>query len=132
MPSMAATLHLNDAPLDGLVEGIPYPVYVENDASSSGYAEWYVRGKPQNMAYLSLEGGVGGAVLIGGLPYGGNNIGGLLSEHLPPYMPTLERYVLSGNPFEKDASFVQLSRLRKHIAPLGAALHFIRDFVNGI
>lgn len=213
---MAPTLHLTDTPLHGLTREIPYPVYIENDASSSGYAEWFARGAQQNMAYFSLENGVGGAVLIGGIPYGGDNsrsgefghicvepgglpcscgrhgcleaycsarrvsdeldvslseffdgverhepayetlwwdmlrhlaiginnvhmaldcdvvLGGLLSEHLSPYMPVLERYVLSGNPFAKDAGFVQLSRLRKHIAPLGAALHFVREFVYSV
>lgn len=212
----APTLGLRDQPLCGLTEGTPYPVYIENDACSSGYAEWFVRGEHRNMAYLSLESGVGGAVLIGGAPYGGDNrrsgefghlcvepgglrcscgqrgcleaycstrrikaqtglclgdffegvarhepelealwfdmlrhlaiginnihmaldcdvvLGGLLSEYLPPYLEALKRYVLAGCPFETDAGFVQLSTLRKHIAPLGAALHFIREYVNGI
>ena len=70
---MAPTLHLTDTPLHGLTRDIPYPVYIENDASSSGYAEWFARGGQQNMAYFSLESGVGGAVLVGGTPYGGDN-----------------------------------------------------------
>lgn len=213
---MAPTLHLTDTPLHGLTRDIPYPVFIENDASSSGYAEWFARGGQQNMAYLFLESGVGGAVLIGGVPYGGdssrsgefghicvepgglpcscgrrgcleaycstrrvsdelgvslseffdgverhepayetlwwdmlrhlaigiNNIhmaldcdvvlGGLLSEYLPPYLPVLKRYVLAGNPFAENAGFVQLSKFRRHIAPLGAALHFVREFVYGV
>lgn len=213
---MAPTLHLTDTPLDGLTREIPYPVYIENDASSSGYAEWFARGAQQNMAYFSLESGVGGAVLIGGIPYSGDNsrsgefghicvepgglpcscgrrgcleaycstrrvsdelgvslgaffdgverhepayealwwdmlrhlaiginnvhmaldcdvvLGGLLSEYLSPYLPVLERYILSGNPFAEDASFVQLSKFRRHIAPLGAALHFVREFVYSV
>ena len=59
-------------------------------------------------------------------------IGGFLSEYLEPYLPVLKRYVLSGNPFEKDSGFVHLSILRKHTAPLGAALPLIREFVYSI
>lgn len=212
---MAPTLHLKDAPLDGLIQGVPYPVNIENDASSSGYAEWFVRGESQNMAYLSLESGVGGAVLIGGTPYSGDNsrsgefghlcvepggltchcgqhgcleaycstrritegmgltlndffraverhepacealwfdmlrhlaiginsiylaldcrviLGGLLSEYLGPWLSELKRYVCAGNPFG-EADFVNLSTLRRHIAPLGGALHFIREFIYSV
>ena len=213
---LAPTLNLSDTPLDFLTKELPYPVFLKNDASSSGYAEWYSRSGSENMAYLSLENGVGGAVLIEGIPYEGDNsrsgelghicveqggllcscgrrgcleayctarritndlgvsledfftgvdqhvpeyealwfdmlrhlaiginiirmvldcdvvIGGFLSEYLEPYLPALKRYVLSGNPFEKDSGFVHLSTLRKHTAPLGAALPFIREFVYSI
>jgi predicted NBD/HSP70 family sugar kinase len=189
---------------------------VENDGSASGHAECYVRRGSENMAYLSLENGVGGAVLIGGHPYEGehfrsgefghicvepgglpcscgkhgclepyvsakriektfgesleaffdgveahnasyetllydmlrhlaigvNNIhmvldcdvvlGGFFSEFLEPYLPILRRYVHAGNPFEENADFVQLSSLGRHITPLGAALFFIREFVNSV
>ncbi len=213
---MAPTLHLRNAPLLALAQDIPYPVYIVNDASSSGYAEWFACGESRNMAYLSLENGVGGAVLADSVPYGGDNgrsgefghicvepgglpcscgrrgcleaycsarriteelgvspddffvgverhepayetllydmlrhlavginnihmaldcdvvLGGILSEYLQPYLPSLRRYVLAGNPFEPDAGFVRLSTLRKHTAPLGAALFFIREFVSGV
>ena len=36
---LAPTLGLRDVALDGLTRDIPYPVYVENDASASGHAE---------------------------------------------------------------------------------------------
>ena len=213
---MAPTLKLDDTPLDFLTRAIPYPIYLKNDASSSGYAEWYFRRESKNMAYLSLEDGVGGAVQLGGIPYEGDNsrsgefghicvepgglpcscgkrgcleayctarriteglgihlneffaglerhvpeyealwfdmlrhlaaginnirmvldcdivIGGLLSEYLEGYLPVLKRYVMAGNPFEKDIGFLHLSTLRKHTAPLGAALPFIREFVYSI
>ena len=213
---VAPTLNLKDVPLEQLTRNIPYPVYVENDASASGYAECFARGESENLAYISLEYGIGGAVLMGGLPYAGNNaqsgefghmciepgglpcscgkngcmeaycspkriedslgvtleeffqrveqhdpdceavlydmlrhlaiavnnvhmvldcdvvLGGLLSEHLQPWMPTLKQYVLAGNPFRESADFVQLSTLRHHITPLGAALYFIQEFVNSI
>ena len=213
---MAPTLRLRDTPLDGLTRDIPYPVYADNDAFCSGHAEWFLRGGQGNLAYLSLEYGVGGAVLIDGVPYCGdhrrsgefghmcvemgglpcccgqrgcleaycsvrrisddlgislkeffhraethepeyetllydvlrhlsvgiNNIrlaldcdvvlGGLLSEYLQPWIPVLKRYVMAGNPFEPDAEFVQLSVQRRHIASMGAALHFVRQFVESV
>ncbi|MBQ9663142.1 MAG: ROK family transcriptional regulator [Oscillospiraceae bacterium] len=69
----APTLGLKDVPLELLTQGIPYPVFVENDASASGHAECFVRGGYSNLAYYSLEYGIGGAVVIGGIPYAGDN-----------------------------------------------------------
>ena len=213
---VAPTLELRDIPLRELLGDIPCPVYVDNDGSASGHAECFVRRSSWNMAYLSLENGVGGAVLVGGSPYGGDHsrsgefghicvepgglrcscgklgclepycsplrieknlgvsteeffqgvaahvpeyeallydmlrhlavavsdirmtldcdvvLGGFFSEYLAPYLPELRRYVLAGSPFEENADFVQLSMLRRHITPLGAALHFIREFVEKI
>ncbi len=59
-------------------------------------------------------------------------LGGLLSEYLQPYLPILRDYVLAGNPFTGNADFVQLSTLRHHITPLGAALYFVRAFVSSV
>ena len=189
---------------------------MDNDGSASGHAEGFVRRERKDMAYLSLEYGVGGAVLIDGKLHRGakghsgefghicvepgglrcncgkhgcleaycsplrveqtlgatleeffqgveehrleyeellydmlrhlavavNSIhltldcdvilGGFFSEYLQPYLPILRRYVLAGNPFEENADFVQLSSLRRHITPLGAALFFIREFVRRV
>ena len=213
---MAPPLGLRDVPLEVFTRDIPYPVHAENDASCSGHMEYFVRGGMRNMAYFSLENGVGGAVILGGRPYNGSNgrsgefghicvepggapcrcgrrgcleaycttrripeefgvslpeffrgieehnpeyeallydmlrhlatainavrmsldcgvvLGGLLTEYLPPYLPVLRRYVVSGNPFDRDGDFLRLSTLRRHIAPLGAALYFVRDFVNSV
>ena len=212
----APTLGLRDVPIAGLVGKIPYPVYVDNDGSASGHAECFVRREQKDMAYLSLEYGVGGAVLIDGKLHRGVSghsgefghicvepgglrcncgkqgcleaycsalrieqalgvtleeffrgaeahvpeyeallydmlrhlaiavnaihltldcdviLGGFFSEYLQPFLPILRRYVLAGNPFEENADFVQLSSLRRHITPLGAALFFIREFVNSV
>ena len=213
---LAPTLELQNVPLKELLGDIPWPVYVDNDGSASGHAECFVRRSSWNMAYLSLENGVGGAVLVGGSPYIGDHsrsgefghicvepgglkcscgkmgclepycspvrieknlgisteeffqgvadhqpecetllydmlrhlaiavnsirmtldcdvvLGGFFSEYLTPYLQDLRRYVLAGNPFEENADFVQFSMLRRHITPLGAALHFIREFVENI
>lgn len=69
----APTLRLKDTTLEGLTDSIPYPTYMENDATSGGHAEFFVRGSGRNMAYLSLENGIGGAILVGGAPYLGDN-----------------------------------------------------------
>ncbi len=69
----APTLHLKDTSVEGLTAQIPYPTYVENDATCAGYAEWFLHGKPGDMAYLSLENGVGGAILLSSAPYIGEN-----------------------------------------------------------
>ncbi len=212
----APTLDLRNVPMAELLGEIPYPVFVDNDGSASGHAECFVRRSSWNMAYLSLENGVGGAVLVGGSPYTGDHsrsgefghicvepgglrcacgklgclepycspqrienslgvspeeffrgvaehkpeyeallydmlrhlavainsirmsldcdvvLGGFLSEYLVPYLPILRRYVLAGNPFEENADFVQFSTLRRHITPLGAALYYIREFVESV
>ncbi len=59
-------------------------------------------------------------------------LGGYLTEFLQPYLSALKKYVLAGNPFDQDGSFLRLSRLRRHIAPLGAALHFVQAFLSSI
>ena len=69
----APTLGIRDAPLYPLTRGINYPVHVENDGTASGHAESAFRRKKGNMAYLSLEYGLGGAVLVNSLPYPGSN-----------------------------------------------------------
>ena len=213
---VAPTLEMKNVPLSQLLGAIPYPVNVDNDGSASGYAEYFLRRMTGSMAYLSLENGVGGAIVLGGTPYFGDHrrsgefghicvepgglrctcgkygcletyctpqrikaafgvsteeffrgveahkpeytallydmlrhlaiainsirmtldcdvvIGGFMSEYLVPYLPILREYVLSGNPFEENADFVQFSSLRRHITPLGAALFFIQEFVSGI
>ena len=212
----APTLGLQDMPLDWLTAGLPYPVHAENDASCSGYAEFFLRGGQRNMAYFLLENGVGGAVILAGRPYGGSSgrsgefghicvepggalcscgrrgcleaycsplrirrefgvstaeffhgvqehvpeyetllydmlrrlavavncvrmtldcsvvLGGFLAAQLAPYLPVLKRYVTAGNPFDQEADFLRLSTLRRQVAPLGAALYFVQDFVNAI
>lgn len=68
----APVLALQDPSLESLAAGIPYPVRFENDGNCGGYAEWFLQDDRQNIAYISLENGVGGAVLIGGTPYEGD------------------------------------------------------------
>lgn len=67
----APTLSLADASPEELTGRLPYPARVENDASCGGFAECFTRNSRGTMAYLSLEDGVGGAILIDGVPYAG-------------------------------------------------------------
>lgn len=69
----APTLHMKDMSLRGITQFIKYPTYMSNDAKSGGYAEWFTQPAQSSMAYLSLENGVGGAVLLKGAPYEGIN-----------------------------------------------------------
>ena len=69
----APTLSLRNLSLQGIVDAIPYPVRLENDADSGGFAEWYRDHEHKNIAFLSLSEGVGGAVLVNGDRYTGNN-----------------------------------------------------------
>lgn len=53
-------------------QAIPYPILLDNDANCGGFGEWWNHTEePQNMAYLSLSQGVGGAILVGGKLYDG-------------------------------------------------------------
>lgn len=71
--TLAPSLSLRDTTVQNLIGNIPYPTYMENDATSGGYAEWFTYGRQRDMAYLLLETGVGGAVLVNGDQYHGDN-----------------------------------------------------------
>lgn len=69
----APTLNKKNVTLSGIKDALPYPAILINDASASGFAEWRHHGKRSNMAYLSIERGVGGAVLTNGSNYSGDH-----------------------------------------------------------
>lgn len=213
---LAPSLHLKDFRLDDITKYIPYPFTVSNDATSAGYAEWFSAPGQRNMAYLFLESGVGGAVLLNGAPYGGvnqrsgefghmclvpqgqlckcgkrgcleayvstsrisddlgitaktffeeleqgredyralwlemlsylaigiNNIrmaldcdvvlGGFLTQYMKPWLPELQRMTADLNTFETKADYIKLCRYPKRAGALGAALYFIKGFVESI
>lgn len=70
---LAPTLRMQDTSLEHLVSQIPYRSYMDNDGSFGGSAEWLMRHSRSSMAYLSLEDGVGGAVMAAGAVYPGDN-----------------------------------------------------------
>ena len=71
---MAPTLDIWDIPLEEIYrEFSRYPVYVENDANASGYLERWMDGGQRDIIYLSLNRGVGGAVLLNDRQFAGDN-----------------------------------------------------------
>lgn len=69
----APTLGLRNKKMAAIKSCFPYPVNVENDANASGYAEWWGHLDVKNIAYLSVERGVGGAILMDGHSYAGDH-----------------------------------------------------------
>lgn len=70
----APTLGLRDVPLRQLKDFFSSrPVFIENDANASGYAESWVRKGTKNLVYVSLERGVGGALFLNDARYTGDN-----------------------------------------------------------
>lgn len=67
----APTLGIKDLDITRLSLKIPYPTYLTNDANAGGFAEWWRRTPLKSVAYLSLGRGVGGAILVNGVPYMG-------------------------------------------------------------
>lgn len=210
----APTLGLRDIPIQDIFDAVPYPVHMDNDANCGGSAEWFIRDHQANMAYLSLESGVGGAIFInnalyagesrrsgefghmcvepGGLPcscgqhgcleaycsvrrianegytvdeffsrvqnndpvcgalwgdmlrhlaIGVSNIhmaldcdvilGGFLTGYLEPWLPLLREYVAGGS-LLSGADYLHLSTFRSHSSVLGAACHFVQEFITGV
>ncbi len=53
---------------------IHYPCFLENDATAGGIAEWWNNTENSTMVYLSVQKGVGGAVLVDGNAYMGEHL----------------------------------------------------------
>ena len=66
--TVAPTLGIHHVDARFLASRIPYPVRLSNDANAGGFAELWGREKESELAYLSLSKGIGGALLINGLP----------------------------------------------------------------
>ena len=212
----APTLYIRNVSLKKLMEAIPYPVFADNDASSGGFAEWFGSNDRKSMAFLSLADGVGGAVLVNGDQYSGDNyrsgefghmcvehdgrpcacgkrgcleaycsaqrlsddlgitlkdffdglekgnkeyeqlwedflqhlsigihnirmvldceivLGGYLTEFLEPRLPELRAALAEADPFDSECNYVRISRYSKYSSMLGAALYYIRDFLNRV
>ncbi|NCB62465.1 MAG: ROK family transcriptional regulator [Clostridia bacterium] len=69
----APTIGLHKMSKNEISRFIPYPTYLDNDASCGGFAEWWNHSGEGNMAYLSLSHGVGGAIMIDGALYPGSS-----------------------------------------------------------
>lgn len=69
---LSPTLRMKNISLGEVREPIPFPVFIENDSTSGGAAEWLglsPEERGQDFVYLFLENGIGGAVFIHGRPY---------------------------------------------------------------
>ena len=73
---LSPTLRIKDISLSTIRRTIPFPVFIENDSTSGGTAEWLglsAKEKEEDFVYLFLENGIGGAVFIDGKPYLGSS-----------------------------------------------------------
>ena len=73
---LSPTLKMREISLSDVADPIPFPVFIENDSTSAGTAEWLgldTKEKREDFVYLYLENGIGGAVFIHGKPYLGIN-----------------------------------------------------------
>ena len=69
----AYTLGIRQLDMAETISRIPYPVRLVNDANAGGFAESWGRTGVEHMAYLSINRGVGGAILVSGVAYLGNS-----------------------------------------------------------
>ena len=72
---LSPTLRIKDISLSAVRKPIDFPVFIENDSTSGGAAEWLgltLKEREEDFVYLFLENGIGGAVFIDGRPYLGS------------------------------------------------------------
>lgn len=72
------SMKLKNLRISEITKNIPYPVYIENDANAAGFAEWSAlahesKNRIKVFVYLLLENGIGGAVIVDGQPWLGDN-----------------------------------------------------------
>ncbi len=60
----APTLNLRERSISGIKELFEYPIHILNDANASAFAEHLIRKDVYSMAYIALNHGVGGSILI--------------------------------------------------------------------
>lgn len=70
---LSRIMDVREFPVQQLTQYIPYPCFIENDANAGGIAEWWNHNAHENMVYLSVQRGVGGAVLLDGVRYMGHH-----------------------------------------------------------
>jgi predicted NBD/HSP70 family sugar kinase len=69
----SAAVNARHMPMSLVRKYIPYPCFFENDANAGGVAEWWNSNTNSTMVYLSVQKGVGGAVLLDGTSYMGHH-----------------------------------------------------------
>lgn len=214
----APTVNVRKMSVNQLTRFIPYPVFLENDATCGGFAEWWTHAGAEraNMAYLSLGRGVGGAILTGGSPYVGVHrrsaefghmcihpggrvcncgkrgcleaycssiclsetlritldefftglvqgsgdyaaiwedyldslaigvsnihvaldcdvvIGGVVSQYLGAYLDKLKARLAALDVFGEEGSYLHLCRFHGKSNSIGAALYYVKDYIDGV
>ena len=71
---LSPAVNCQELDLNLLKKYIPYPCFLENDANAGGVAEWWNNSVDSTMVYLSIQKGVGGAVLLDGANYMGHHL----------------------------------------------------------
>lgn len=66
-------LGIKNVSMQPLVDAVPYPVHLDNDANSAGFAEITMNASTDSLAYLSLADGVGGTLFTNGVQHRGSN-----------------------------------------------------------
>lgn len=73
----APALGIKSVSMKPLADAVPYPVHLDNDANSAGFAVELQNGSSGGLAYLSLADGVGGTLFLNGVQHrGSNSLGG--------------------------------------------------------
>ena len=215
------SMKMKNLGLREITKNIHYPVYIENDATAAGFAEWSALSRERNnknfvFVYLLLENGIGGAIIIDGKPWLGDShksaefghmcihpggltcncgkkgcleaycgafrftrdigvnlesffsalrdgnkeyaeiwddvlsnlalaihnlhltfdtdiiLGGFVSEYLNDFLEILKQRVCALNPFEDKADFIKIAKFPRRASMIGAAWHFINDFLTQI
>lgn len=215
------SMKLKNLALSEITKNIQYPVYIENDATAAGFAEWSALTREKNnndfdFIYLLLENGIGGAIIINGKPWLGDThksaefghmcinpggltcncgkkgcleaycsafrftrdigmniesffstlrdgnkeyaeiwddvlsnlalaihnlrlafdtdiiLGGFVSEYLNDFLLILKQRVSVLNPFEDNTDFIKIAKFPRRAGMIGAACHFIDEFLDKV
>jgi predicted NBD/HSP70 family sugar kinase len=70
---MAPSLKVKRFSRSMLTRYIPYPCIIDNDANAGGFAEMWNSNQENTLAYLSVEAGVGGSILINNTLFKGHH-----------------------------------------------------------
>ena len=73
---LSPSMKISDLDLSVIRDNIDYPLYIKNDSTCAGYAEYFAasaENRQQDFIYLFMETGVGGAIFIDGRSFGGTS-----------------------------------------------------------
>ncbi len=59
-------------------------------------------------------------------------LGGFMAKFLEPYLPQLRDQLAQLDPFDAAGAYLHLSRYPKHAALIGAALYFVKQFLDQV